>query len=746
MKAIGRIAGPIKGNIEEKGFAAKKAGVDSELLSLKGAVNQRIYENLKTISFALAVMFEFFAIKYLITFPKPEATILALVASGICALLVFFRLALDFLKLPTSLAHVYSFLIAMLVLGNNIVHLSLMMEPQYTTNLLLLIMGMGFLFLSTRWFALGSILTWLVWGAFMWVDGPSALWTHYGYALTTATGLAIIVHFIRVRSIRNLEGLKLHLEEQVRERTRDLKGQLEELQVLHDVSTAATKTLNEDTLIQQTVDVVNEMLLPERLSVMLLDKKKNILRLHETSTNVDFSSEAFSIPVGDGVTGKVASTGEPLLIPDVREIDYYIEDDPSIRSELCVPIKAGEELLGVINVDSREVDYFSATEERFLTTLAGQLASAIDRIRWFDETRQTLNRQNALHQIDHTINNNIELAPILNVFLKEVSVQLQVDALCVLLFNQQNQTLDYFAGRGFVHVDHLPLRSGVEQGYLGTVFQDQEMVIVPEMEADQFLNGHQKIVELEGFQSYISVPLVAKGEVKGVLELFFRKPAHPEQDWIESLRTFANQAAIAIDNIMVFSDLQQANIDLQKTYNRTLEGWAKALELRDAETEGHSRRVSELAGVLGQALGLDDRELVHLYWGSLLHDLGKLGIPDRILHKKGPLTKQERALIEQHPVYGRDLLEEIEYLQPAIDILYHHHEKWDGTGYPKGLEKDQIPLKARIFAVIDVYDALTSERPYRDAWPSEKAKQYILDQAGEHFDPMVVDHFLEIVD
>ncbi|MFO7944015.1 MAG: GAF domain-containing protein [Anaerolineales bacterium] len=746
MKAFGRIAGPIKGNIEKRGLAAKNAGVDSEVLSLKGAVNQRIYENLKTISFGLAVMFEFFAIKYLITLPKPEATILALVASGICALLVFFRLALDFLKLPTSLAHVYSFLIAMLVLGNNIVHLSLMTEPQYTTNLLLLIVGMGFLFLSTRWFALGSLLTWLVWSTFVWMDGPSALWIHYGYALTTATGLAIIVHFIRVRSIRNLEGLKLYLEEQVRERTRDLKEQLEELQVLHDVSTAATKTLDEDTLIQQTVEVVNEMLLPGRLSVMLLDKKKNILRLHETSTNVDFSSEAVSIPVGEGVTGRVASTGAPLLIPDVREIDYYIEDDPLIRSELCVPIKAGEELLGVINVDSREVDYFSETEERFLTTLAGQLASAIDRIRWFDETRQTLNRQNALHQIDQTINNNIELAPILNVFLKEVSVQLQVDALCVLLFNQQNQTLDYFAGRGFVHVDHLPLRSGVKEGYLGTVFQDQEMVIAPEVEADQFLNGHQKIVELEGFQSYISVPLVAKGEVKGVLELFFRKPAHPEQDWIESLRTFANQAAIAIDNIMVFSDLQQANIDLQKIYNKTLEGWAKALELRDAETEGHSRRVSELAGVLGQALGLDDRELVHLYWGSLLHDLGKLGIPDRILHKKGPLTNQERALIEQHPVYGRDLLEEIEYLQPAIDILYHHHEKWDGTGYPKGLEKDQIPLKARIFAVIDVYDALTSERPYRDAWPSEKAKQYILDQAGEHFDPMVVDHFLEIVD
>jgi putative nucleotidyltransferase with HDIG domain len=714
-------------------------------LNVEDAVRLRVFHNLKPICFGLAILFEIYAISYLLLLPKPESTILALVASGSCALAVFFRVALEFIDIPRSYAHEYSFFIAVLVLSNSFLVLFLVPEPRQTMHLLLLMMGVGFLLLSTKWFFVCVFLAWLGWGAAVWYAGVSTLWLEYGFTLFSATFLTTIIHVARVRSVRKLEKLKLNLEEKVRERTRTLEIQLDELRALHDISVLATQTLDEGQVISQTVELLNKALFPERLSIMLLNKEKDELILSDPCQDFVTTEEVHSIPVGEGVTGRVASTGRLLRIPDVREVDYYIEDDPSMRSELCVPIKAGEEILGVINVNSREVDDFSESDERFLTTLAGQLASAIDRIRWFDETRRMLNRLNSLHRIDQAINNSTELIPILNVFLKEITMHLKMDAVSVLLYNQQNQSLDYFAGRGFNNVDHHPLRSGTEAGYLGKVFRDREIVIAPEVDLDHSSNGHRNLFELEGFQSYISVPLIAKDELKGVLELFFREPAHPQQDWMESLRSFANQAAIAIDNIMVFSDLQQANIDLHMTYNKTLEGWAKALELRDAETEGHSRRVSELAGVLGQNLGLGDRELVHLYWGALLHDIGKLGIPDQVLHKKEPLTKKERELIEQHPYFGRELLREIEYLQPAIDILYYHHEKWDGTGYPQGLMGDQIPLKARIFAVIDVYDALCSDRPYRKAWPEDKAIEYIRDQAGKHFDPEVVDIFLKVV-
>jgi HD-GYP domain-containing protein (c-di-GMP phosphodiesterase class II) len=166
------------------------------------------------------------------------------------------------------------------------------------------------------------------------------------------------------------------------------------------------------------------------------------------------------------------------------------------------------------------------------------------------------------------------------------------------------------------------------------------------------------------------------------------------------------------------------------------------LELRDHETEGHTRRTTELTIRLAQAMGIKDNDIVHIYRGALLHDIGKMGVPDSIVLKPGPLREDEWVKMRKHPQYAYDMLSPISYLKQALDIPYCHHEKWDGTGYPRGLKGEQIPLSARIFAVVDVWDALTSERPYRNAWPQEKAIDFIHDQSGIHFDPKVVDIFL----
>jgi putative nucleotidyltransferase with HDIG domain len=190
----------------------------------------------------------------------------------------------------------------------------------------------------------------------------------------------------------------------------------------------------------------------------------------------------------------------------------------------------------------------------------------------------------------------------------------------------------------------------------------------------------------------------------------------------------------------------RASARLSHAYDTTLEGWSRALDLRDKETEGHTQRVAELALRLGRALGLPQADLVHLWRGALLHDIGKMGIPDGILHKPGPLTEQETAVMRHHPVYAYDLLAPIEYLRPALDVPYSHHEKWDGTGYPRGLRGEQIPLAARIFAVVDVWDALRWDRWYRSAWTLEQTRQYLREQAGAHFDPHIVNVFLRIVD
>ncbi len=192
-------------------------------------------------------------------------------------------------------------------------------------------------------------------------------------------------------------------------------------------------------------------------------------------------------------------------------------------------------------------------------------------------------------------------------------------------------------------------------------------------------------------------------------------------------------------------NLRNANKRLSDAYEATIEGWSHAMDLRDRETEGHSRRVTELSIKLAQAMGMSDEEIVHMRHGALLHDMGKIGIPDSILHKPDDLTEQEWATMRQHPRFAFEMLNSIEYLREALEIPYFHHEKWDGTGYPQGLKGEQIPIAARIFAVADVWDALTSDRPYRPAWSREAALNYIQEQSGKHFDPRVVELFFKVI-
>jgi HD-GYP domain-containing protein (c-di-GMP phosphodiesterase class II) len=220
----------------------------------------------------------------------------------------------------------------------------------------------------------------------------------------------------------------------------------------------------------------------------------------------------------------------------------------------------------------------------------------------------------------------------------------------------------------------------------------------------------------------------------------------PDAEWFNFAEALAGQTAIAIDNAMLFEDLQRSNMDLAIAYDNTLEGWSRALDLRDKETEGHTQRVTDMTLRLARAMSVGEADLLHIQRGALLHDMGKMGIPDSILLKPGPLTEEEWEIMRKHPTYAYELLSPIEFLRPALDIPYCHHEKWDGTGYPRGLKGEQIPLAARIFAVVDVYDALSSDRPYRPACPEEKVREYIRRESGTHFDPRVVDAFLRMDD
>jgi len=362
------------------------------------------------------------------------------------------------------------------------------------------------------------------------------------------------------------------------------------------------------------------------------------------------------------------------------------------------------------------------------------------------QIHQQIERLSALRKIDQAITSNFNLGFTLNTLLAEVTAQLQVDAADILLLNPEEQALEFAAGRGFRTRAAETARVPIGKGHAGRTVKERRLIKVENLRdhpEDSLLTT--RLAE-EGFVCYYGVPLIAKGNVKGVLEIFHRVPLQPYPEWLDFLNALAGQAAIAIDNATLFENLQASNRELVRAYDTTIEGWSHALDLRDKETEGHTRRVTEMMLRLARAFGLPEEELVHIRRGCLLHDIGKMGVPDHILLKPGELTEEEWTRMRTHPQYAYEMLKPISFLAPALDIPYCHHEKWDGTGYPRGLKGEEIPLAARSFAVVDVWDALTSDRPYRLAWSKEDAFAYIREQSGKYFDPQAVDLFFKVIE
>ena len=458
------------------------------------------------------------------------------------------------------------------------------------------------------------------------------------------------------------------------------------------------------------------------------------------------------LPPGEGIGGLVATTGRPYLSNDARGETRVV--NPGFFKDTvalgCVPLIAQDQTIGVLWAGRGRADgpaiYPDITQDdlRLLTAIGEIAANAIHRAALHEQTQQRLERLNALRAIDLAITANTDLQVTLNIVLREVNSQLKVDAADILLLDPYSQQLKYAAGQGFRDTSALRLPVRLGQGIAGRAALEKQTLHIADLaEAKDFMQT--ALVAAENFVSYSVVPLVAKGQVRGVLEIFHRAPLNPDSDWLEFLATLAGQAAIAVDNNTLLIDLQNTNAQLTLAYDATIEGWSRALDLRDEETEGHSRRVTEMTLRLARAVGMSEIELVHARRGALLHDIGKMGAPDNILRKPGPLTDDEWAVMRKHPQYAYDMLSPIAYLRPALDIPRSHHEKWDGSGYPFGLKGEQIPLAARLFAIVDVWDALLADRPYRQGWPKEKVLAHIREQSGKHFDPQVVEIFLRLL-
>ena len=376
--------------------------------------------------------------------------------------------------------------------------------------------------------------------------------------------------------------------------------------------------------------------------------------------------------------------------------------------------------------------------------ISGMIVDVTEQKRAEETIKTQLKRLSILRSIDRAITASVDLRVTLDILLEQVTTHVGIDAATVLLLNPHIKLLEYVVSRGFRSSALRYTRLRLGESNAGRAAVERRIMSIPDLkkEPDGFIQS--KLFPDEDFITYFAVPLIVKGQVKGVLELFHRAPLDVDLEWLEFLEAIADQAAIAIDNATLFEELQRSNIEITIAYDATLEGWSHAMDMRDKETEGHTQRVTEMTLRIATEMGLKEEELVHIRRGALLHDMGKMGIPDSILLKPAPLADEEWEIMKRHPVYAYEMLYPIKYLRPAIDIPYCHHEKWDGTGYPRGLKGEEIPLAARIFAVTDVWDALCSDRPYRPAWLKDEVREHIRSLAGTHFDPEVVEMFLKM--
>ena len=445
-----------------------------------------------------------------------------------------------------------------------------------------------------------------------------------------------------------------------------------------------------------------------------------------------------------GRSDSIAVLPDVQAIPDMPNSNIYAE--VNVRSTAATRLARDKSIVGQLAIFTFEkMRKFTSDELALLEGLGDLAAQAIVNARLFEDLERSLQQVRALNAVDVAINASLDLRVTLNILLDQVINLLTVDAADVWLYNPVTQELEFTVGRGFRMRQPTVTRMRLGDSYASQVVIERKLVHIQDLATAPEGYGSVNRMPNESLRDYVGVPLVAKGQVKGVLEIFQREEFELNTEWMELLDALAGQAAIAIDNATLFDQLQHSNEELTHALDATLESWVRILDIRNRETQGHTERLIDLSLKLARHIGLREDELMNIRRGALLHDIGMMRIPDTVLLKPGTLNSEEWEEVKQHPIYASQMISSISFLRPCIDIPYCHHERWDGSGYPRRLRGTQIPLVARLFSVVDVYDALHSPKPYRPAWDEDKVRSYFTQTAGVLFDPEIVLSFLDLL-
>jgi PAS domain S-box-containing protein len=463
------------------------------------------------------------------------------------------------------------------------------------------------------------------------------------------------------------------------------------------------------------------------------------------------------LPASDEILTHVIVGGQPFYSEDLHSEFQSVQSallaaiENGRIASACLPLKSHEHTIGALWVQkSREGQQGQAAIDegqlQVLATIADMAANAIHRATLAEQTELRLHRLTVLQTIDLAISSSMDLQVTLKLLLGQIASRLHIDAAQVLVMDRKDGAFKCEASRGFMTAFMKRSELQLGQELARQALMARRTIHVAEIAKMALAPDTQKILETEGFVTYYGVPLIATGRTVGVLELFQRRPLPKDTEWVNYLDGLAAHVAFAIEKVSLIQSLQLSNSNLIKAYEGVIAGWSRALALRGHETEAHTRRVTEQAVWLAQLTGVQADALLPLRRGATLHDIGEIALPDAVLAKPEPLSEDEWDLVRQHPLHAHELIWPIECLRSALDIPYCHHEKWDGSGYPQGLRQEEIPVPAQLFSILDVFDALTSDRPYRAAWPRAKALEYIQEQSGKAFSPRFVAAFLNNIE
>lgn len=474
----------------------------------------------------------------------------------------------------------------------------------------------------------------------------------------------------------------------------------------------------------------------ESCAVLLLDEKAGGLVVAAARGYRPDAVATCRVAPGEGITGQVFATGRAIVVNNVRRADSYLEGVLGARRVMAAPLRANGGVIGVLDAETKRLRPFSRMDLDLFELFAAHVATAIQNARLLNEARVVAERLrlkandlSALNAIGLRMATITEPDYLLDVALALASRSLFFRTCALLLLEG-----DELVVRGSYGHDRAILGTRLPRGR-GVTWRcllERRSILVEDVSRDlDYVPG------LHDGKCEMAAPILGPKGPVGVLDAESPKPGAFNLDSLTVFETFAHQIAVALENARLHATNRQ-------TFYQTIRALAQVLEARDSYTRGHSERVARYAKAIGEALGLDQKTLLILEQASLLHDIGKIGVRDAVLHKKGALDEEEREAIERHPSIGDDILQPVASLREALDIVRHHHEHWDGKGYPAGLKGNDIPLVARVVAVADAYDAMTSNRPYRQALPRDQALAEIRRQSGVQFDPQVVEAFCKV--